>query len=66
MSDGEGEERLSFTVPKFKGNFTEFEPHINAYVTLKGSQVAFKPDKTADYYPEGKERMSENESTKRK
>ena len=34
MSDREGEKRSSFTVPKFKGNFIEFEPQINAYVTL--------------------------------
>ena len=39
---------------------------MNAYVSLKGNQVAFKPDKAADYYPQGEEVISENESIKRK
>ena len=66
MSDSEGEEKLSFTVPRFKGNFIEFEPQITAYVTLKGSQVAFKPDDTADYFPPGEEMISDNETIRRK
>ena len=30
------------------------------------SQVAFKPDKTADYYPQGEEMISDNETIRRK
>ena len=66
MSDSKGEEKPSFTVSKFKGNFIEFESQINAYVILKGSQVTFKPDKAADYYPESEEVMSDNEVIRRK
>ena len=53
MSDSEGEDRPSFAVPKYKKNYIEFEAQLNAYVMYKGSQLAFKPNQSADYFPQG-------------
>ena len=64
MSDSEGEERSSFSVPKFKGKYVEFEPQLLAFVTLKGCSIAFEPNKTSDYFPTG-QRLFSNDETKK-
>ena len=66
MSDSEGEEKSSFTVPRYKGNYVEFEPQLLAYATLKGCDIAFEPNLAADYFPSGEGVYSDNEVTKKK
>ena len=66
MSDSEGEEKSSFTVPRYKGNYVEFEPQLLAYATLKGCDIAFEPNLAADYFPSGEGVYSENEVTRKK
>lgn len=63
MSDCEGEHRPSFAVPKYKKNYIEFEAQLNAYVMYKGSQIAFKPNKSADYFPQGEILLSRDRLT---
>ena len=66
MSDSEGEEKSSFTVPRYKGNYVEFEPQLLAYATLKGCDVAYDPDEEADYFPWGEGVYTDNEAIKKK
>ena len=66
MSDSEGEEKSSFTVPRYKGNYVEFEPQLLAYATLKGCDIAYEPNEEADYFPRGEGDYSDNEITKKK
>ena len=62
MSDSEGEDRPSFAVPKYKENYIELEAQLNAYIMYKGSQIAFKPNKSADYILQGEIILSENDA----
>ena len=45
-----------------KKNYIEFEAQLNAYVMYKGSQIAFKPIQSADYFPQGEILLSDNET----
>ena len=62
MSDSEAEERSSFSVPKFKGKYVEFEPQRLAFVTLKGCSIAFELNKTSDYFPARQRLFSDDET----
>ena len=66
MSDSEGEERSSFSVPNFKGKYVEFELQLLAFVTLKGCSIALEPNKTSDYFPAGQRLFSDDETKKNK
>ena len=42
MSDSEGEEKNSFTVPRYKGNYVESDQQLLAYATLNGCDIAYE------------------------
>ena len=60
MSDSEGDEKSSFTPPKYSGNYAEFEPQFDAFGTLRGFDLAFDVDGTEDYVPSGETELSTN------
>ena len=66
MSDSEGEEKNSFTVPRYKGNYVESDQQLLAYATLNGCDIAYEPNEEADYFPQGRGNYSENEVLKKK
>jgi len=58
MSDSEGEEKFSFTPPKYSGNYAEFEPQFDAFGTLRGFDLAFEVEGDEDYVPTGEKELT--------